>query len=104
MNMTIFSTLELASYMRQPFKTFQRLFEILRLLPNDGSHIYFSVNKLLKDFFNREAWGMKLIAYIEGSSYYIDIQGQDEELETIKAKHLMTGELQEDGSVKVKMA
>lgn len=107
MNTIIFSTIELASYMRQPFKTFQRLYEVLQLLPNEGSHIKFSVKKLLKDFFAHEAKEFSLIAYKETDEnlvkYYIDISHEDETLDDIKKKHMIKGIVNPDGSVKVKV-
>ena len=107
MNTEIFSTIELASYMRQPFKTFQRLYEVLQLLPNEGSHIKFSVKKLLKDFFAREAKEFSLIAYKQTEEnlvkYYIDISHEDETLDDIKKKHMIKGIVNTDGSVKVKV-
>ena len=107
MNTEIFSTIELASYMRQPFKTFQRLYEVLQLLPNEGSHIKFSVKKLLKDFFAHEAKEFSLIAYKETEEnlvkYYIDISREDETLDDIKKKHMIKGIVNTDGSVKVKV-
>ena len=107
MNTEIFSTIELASYMRQPFKTFQRLYEVLQLLPNEGSHIKFSVKKLLKDFFAREAKEFSLIAYKETEEnlvkYYIDISHEDETLADIKKKHMIKGIVNTNGSVKVKV-
>lgn len=107
MNTEIFSTIELASYMRQPFKTFQRLYEVLQLLPNEGSHIKFSVKRLLKDFFAHEAKEFSLIAYKETEEnlvkYYIDISHEDETLDDIKKKHMIKGIVNPDGSVKVKV-
>ena len=107
MNTEIFSTIELAAYMNQPFKTFQRLYEVLQLLPNEGSHIKFSVKKLLKDFFAHEAKEFSLIAYKETDEnlvkYYIDISHEDETLDDIKKKHMIKGIVNTDGSVKVKV-
>ena len=107
MNTEIFSTIELASYMRQPFKTFQRLYEVLQLLPNEGSHIKFSVKKLLKDFFAREAKEFSLIAYMETEEnlvkYYIDISHEDETLADLKKKHMIKGIVNNDGTVNVKV-
>ena len=107
MNTVIFSTIELASYMRQPFKTFQRIYEILYLIPNEGSHIKFSVKRLLKDFFAHEAKEFSLIAYKETEEnlvkYYIDISRGDETLDDLKKKHMIKGIVNSDGSVKVKI-
>lgn len=107
MNTEIFSTIELASYMRQPFKTFQRLYEVLQLLPNEGSHIKFSVKKLLKDYFSPEAKQFNLIAYKETEEnlvkYYIDISHEDETLDDIKKKHMIKGIVNNDGTVNVKV-
>ena len=107
MNTTIFSTIELAAYMNQPFKTFQRLYEVLQLLPNEGSHIKFSVKRLMKDFFAHEAKEFSLIAYKETEEnlvkYYIDISHEDETLDDIKRKHMIKGIVNHDGSVKVKV-
>ena len=107
MNTIIFSTIELASYMRQPFKTFQRLYEVLQLLPNEGSHIKFSVKRLLKDFFAHEAKEFNLIAYRETEEnlvkYYIDISHEDETLDDIKRKHMIKGVVNNDGTVNVKV-
>lgn len=107
MNTVIFSTIELASYMRQPFKTFQRIYEILYLIPNEGSHIKFSVKRLLKDFFAHEAKEFSLIAYKETEEdlvkYYIDISREDETLDDLKKKHMIKGIVNPDGSVKVKI-
>lgn len=107
MNTEIFSTIELAAYMNQPFKTFQRLYEVLQLLPNEGSHIKFSVKRLMKDYFSPEAKEFSLIAYKETEGnlvkYYIDISHEDETLADIKKKHMIKGIVNNDGSVKVKV-
>lgn len=103
MNTTIYTTIELACYMKQPFKTFKRLYEVLQLLPNDGSHINFSIKKLLKDYFSPEAKGMNLIAYIEGDNYYVDIDNEDETLDDIKKKHMIKGIVNKDNTIKLKI-
>lgn len=100
----IYITIELASLMTQPWKSIKRLHEILQLLPCDGSHINFQINKLLKDYFMKGTHGKRLIAYIEDRSYYIDIHNEDETLDDIKNKHLMIGMIHEDGRIKVRMA
>ena len=107
MNTEIFSTIELAAYMNQPFKTFQRIYEILCLIPNEESHIKFSVKRLLKDYFSPEAKEFSLIAYKETEGnlvkYYIDISHEDETLADIKKKHMIKGIVNTNGSVKVKV-
>lgn len=103
MNTTIYTTIELACYMKQPFKTYERLYKVLQLLPNEGSHISFSVKKLLKDYFSAEAKGMNLIAYIEGDNYYVDIDNGDETLNDIKKKHMIKGIVNSDKTITVKV-
>lgn len=107
MNTTIFSTIELAAYMNQPFKTFQRLYEVLQLLPNEGSHIKFSVKRLIKDYFSPEAKQFNLIAYKETmenhTMYFIDISHEDEQLADLKKKHMIRGIINSDGTVNVKV-
>lgn len=103
MNTTIYATIELASYMRQPFKTIQKIYEVIQLLPDNDSHIYFSINKILKDYFNQEAKGFRLIAYKENDNYYVDIAKTEEKLSDIKKKHMIRGIVNTDGSIQIKI-
>lgn len=98
----IYSTIELSSYMTQPWKTIGKVWEFIRLIPDDQTHICMSITKPLKDYFSPEAKGQKIIAYKHDGIFWVDLYKEDLKLEDIKNKPCLKVEIT-GGKVKIRI-
>lgn len=99
---TLYCTINLAKYILQPWKGLPKLYQLMQLIPNDETHMCFTVNKLLKEYFSGDVKGNKFIAYKDGQDYWVDLFDTDEELDSIKKKPCMKMYVK-DGKIKISM-
>lgn len=97
----IYATTKLCSFMVQPYRNIMKIYETISLIP-DNNCMRFSIKKMFKDQFDREARGYFFICHRRGDNFFMDITGiEDISPEDIMKKPTLKMTVDDKGSFKL---